>query len=75
MSFSLWLEKGWLKEHKPTSSEIAELLAVADRSLKDCQIAGLSSDGKLVGLAIQIRQQVQVWIRNSHPELISTDAD
>jgi len=47
MSFSLWLGKGWLKEHKPTSREIAELLAVADRSLKDCQIAGLSSDGKL----------------------------
>jgi len=47
MSFSLWLEKGWLKEHRPTSHEIAELLAVADRSLKDCQVAGLSSDGKL----------------------------
>ena len=149
MSFSLWLEKGWLKEHKPTSREIAELLAVADRSLKDCQVAGLSSDGKLdiahnaalqssaaalaaagyrasreayhyyliqslsftlqleeriirrldklrrkrnisdyerpglvteqeaqemVELAIQIRQQVQAWIRNSHPELSSIDA-
>lgn len=31
MSFSPWLEKGWVKEHKPTSREIAELLAVADR--------------------------------------------
>jgi HEPN domain-containing protein len=47
MSFSLWLEKGWLKEHKPTSREIAELLAVADRALKDCQVAELSSEGKL----------------------------
>ncbi len=47
MSFSLWLEKGWLKEHTPTSREIAELLAVADRSLKDCQVAGLSNAGKL----------------------------
>jgi hypothetical protein len=144
MTFSLWLEKGWLKEHKPTSRELVELLAVADRSLKDCQVAGLSSDGKLdmahnaalqssaaalaaagyrasreayhyyliqslsltlqldesiirrldklrrkrnisdyertgfvteqeaqemVELAIQIRQQVQAWIRESHPEL------
>jgi hypothetical protein len=43
MSFSLWLKKGWLKEHKPTSHEIAELLAVADRAIKDCQVAGLSS--------------------------------
>jgi len=33
MSFRLWLEKGWLKEHKPTSREIAELLAVADRQV------------------------------------------
>ena len=39
MSLKLWLEKGWLKEYKPTSREIAELLAVADRSLKDCQVA------------------------------------
>lgn len=47
MSFSLWLEKGWLKEHKPTSREIAELLAIADRAPKDCQVAELSSEGKL----------------------------
>jgi hypothetical protein len=42
------LENGWLKEHKPTSREIAELLAVADRALKDCEIPGLSSEGKLI---------------------------
>jgi HEPN domain-containing protein len=47
MSLKLWLEKGWLKEHKPTSREIAELLAVADRALKDCQVPELSSEGKL----------------------------
>jgi HEPN domain. len=41
------LEKGWLKEHKPTSREIAELLAVADRALKDCQVTALSNEGKL----------------------------
>jgi len=41
------LKEGWLKEHKPTSREIAELLAVADRALKDCQVVGLSSEGKL----------------------------
>ena len=47
MSFSLWLEKRWLKEHKPKPGEIAALLVVADRCLKDCQLEGLSSDGKL----------------------------
>jgi hypothetical protein len=41
------LEKGWLKEHKPTSLEITELLAVADRALADCQVDGLSNDGRL----------------------------
>jgi uncharacterized protein (UPF0332 family) len=41
------LENGWLKEYKPTSREIAELLAVADRALKDCQIPELSNEGKL----------------------------
>ena len=47
MSLKLWLEKGWLKEHKPTSREIADLLAVADRALKDCRVPELSSEGKL----------------------------
>jgi len=47
ISLKLWLKEGWLKEHKPTSREIAELLAVADRALKDCQVVGLSSEGKL----------------------------
>jgi HEPN domain-containing protein len=47
MSLNLWVEKGWLKEHKPTSREIADLLAVADRALKDCQVPELSSEGKL----------------------------
>lgn len=47
MSLDLWLENGWLKEHKPTPREIAELLAVADRALQDCQVAGLSLEGKL----------------------------
>jgi hypothetical protein len=47
MTLKLWLEKGWLKEHKPTSREIAELLAIADRALKDCQIPELSNESKL----------------------------
>ena len=40
MSLELWLGNGWVKEHKPTPREIAELLAVADRALKDCQYEG-----------------------------------
>jgi len=47
MSFEHWLETGWLKAHKPTAREIAELLAGADRALRDCQVSGLSSEGSL----------------------------
>jgi uncharacterized protein (UPF0332 family) len=47
MSFNLWLERDWVKKHKPTSGEIAELLAVADRDLKDSQVSGLSNEARL----------------------------
>jgi hypothetical protein len=44
VSLKLWLENDRLKKHKLTSREIAELLAVADRALKDCQIPELSNE-------------------------------
>jgi len=37
----------WLVEHQATEDEIGDLLALADRDLKDCQAQGLSADGKL----------------------------
>jgi hypothetical protein len=47
MSFKDWLNKGWLTAHKASRSEISELFGIADRDLKDCSTAGLSSDWKL----------------------------
>jgi hypothetical protein len=47
MSLADWLSKGWVSEHKTSYKEIAELLAITDRDLKDCQIIGLSTDAKL----------------------------
>jgi HEPN domain-containing protein len=47
MSLSDWLKAQWLTEHKTSPEEIANLLAVADRDLRDCQAAGLSDDGRL----------------------------
>ena len=47
MSLQDWLSSGWLTEHRTSRQEIAELLAVADRDLRDCQIPGLSSDWRL----------------------------
>jgi len=42
-----WLDKGWLVEHKANSKEIAELIALADRDIRDCQVVDLSAHWKL----------------------------
>lgn len=47
MSLKIWLSNDWLKEHQPSSQEITELLAVADRDLSDSRTPGLSPDWQL----------------------------
>jgi len=44
MSLGDWLKAQWLREEKSSREEIANLLDVADRDLRDCQIKGLSED-------------------------------
>ena len=44
VSLQDWLRNGWLVEHKTSKEEIANLLALAERDLKDAQTPGLSSD-------------------------------
>ncbi len=39
-----WLQYGWLRKHKTTATQIADLLAIADRDLKDAKTARLSAD-------------------------------
>jgi hypothetical protein len=39
-----WLKHGWLKPHKTSSQEIADLLAVADSDLTACKTPGLHND-------------------------------
>ena len=46
MSLKSWLDKGALRTHKPARKEIAGLLALADRSLADAGIGGLSAEGR-----------------------------
>ena len=46
MSLQNWLDNGWLSEHRPTRQEIADLLAIADRDLRESRTAGLSTDWK-----------------------------
>ena len=47
MSLEDWLRNRWLVEHKTSPTEIAELMAIADRDLADCQVQGLSPDWRL----------------------------
>lgn len=44
MSLRDWQRNGWLTEHVTSPQEIADLLGLADRDLRDCQTPGLSSD-------------------------------
>ena len=39
-----WLKYGWLREHRSSRQEIADLFAVADRDLKACQTPALVPD-------------------------------
>jgi hypothetical protein len=44
MSLTDWQTFGWLKEHKTSRQEIADLFAVADRDLKACRTPDVGSD-------------------------------
>jgi hypothetical protein len=47
MSFQNWVQSGWLKPHRPSKQEIADLFGVADRDIAACQTAGLIADWRL----------------------------
>jgi hypothetical protein len=47
MSLADWLKAQWLRAHQTSRQEIANLLGVADRDLRDCQAKGLSDDARL----------------------------
>jgi hypothetical protein len=52
VSLKNWADSGWLQVHQTTPAEIAELLAVAERGVKDARIEELSPDAR-VGLGYQ----------------------
>ena len=47
MSLKNWRDNGWLADHKTSPQEIADLLAVAKRDLKDSLAPSLSPDWQL----------------------------
>jgi len=44
VSLQDWLSFGWVRAHKTSQQEIADLLAVVDRDLEACQTTGLVAD-------------------------------
>ena len=47
MPLADWLARKWVTKHQATREEIAELLALADRDLQQCQAQGLNADWRL----------------------------
>ena len=47
MSLSDWERNGWLVQHRTNRKEIADLLGLADRDLRDRAAKGLSEDWQL----------------------------
>src|SRR3989338_4256695 len=47
MGLQNWEKNNWLVKHKPSAGEIAQLLGLADRDLKDSQARDLTDDWKL----------------------------
>lgn len=46
MTLKQWQENGWIDAHSTSPDEIARLLSIVDRDLKDAAVRGLSSDAK-----------------------------
>jgi hypothetical protein len=42
-----WLRNGWADKHQTSPEEIADLLAIVERDLADCQTEGLSPEWRL----------------------------
>ncbi|NLY00774.1 MAG: hypothetical protein GXY83_32160 [Rhodopirellula sp.] len=59
MSLKDWARNAWLTEHETSREEIADLLNVIDRDLRDCHIPELSADWRL-GIAYNAAMQVAV---------------
>ena len=47
MSFQNWVQSGWLKSHRSSKQEVADLFGVADRDITACQTAGLIAEWRL----------------------------
>ena len=44
MSLKQWFDNGWIKQHRSSRQEVADLLAIVERDLNDASSGGISSD-------------------------------
>jgi len=44
MSLEIWFKNGWLRAHRTTPAQVAELFAIVDRDLEDARTERLSTD-------------------------------
>ena len=47
LSLEDWQKLNWITKHQTNQQEIADLFAIADRDLKDCKSANLSTDWRM----------------------------
>lgn len=72
MSFADWVNNGWLVAHTSSKQEIANLLGIVARDLKDSQAKGVSNDWRfaMIGIARTLQQDVEQWMRTNHASLL-----
>ncbi len=51
MSLKQWADNGWLRNHKTSAQEIANLLGIVDRDLHDAKVKATISDDWRFGIA------------------------
>jgi DNA polymerase/3'-5' exonuclease PolX len=70
MSLKDWLRNGWLVAHKPSRQEIQDLLAIAERDLRECSGSVSEQEAReLYELAGSLKRAVELWLKKNHPEL------
>lgn len=46
MSLEQWARNGWVRKHQTSARQIADLLAIVDRDLRDAAAGDISTDWK-----------------------------
>jgi hypothetical protein len=73
MSLKNWHDNGWLDVHKTSPQEIKDLLAVAERDLKDSSAAGRISQreaDEMKKLAMDLYERIVTWLHQNHANLM-----